>query len=209
MCVRVPEARVVGRTTGFTLIELAIVLAVIAIVVAIAVPNIAHFNGRYRLNNATQRLEGHLRLARTMAISDNTEYAIQFVERDELGGEGDWKSNVGAYRFLKGDKPRGSQIWTSAGLGALNASGVIDLHNGPGDLPGISIEEWSELEGPAASELPDSLVFGAHGHLTNASTDFQDEYVRVVLRNRAANPRTERRAILVDRGGNTLVVMPE
>jgi prepilin-type N-terminal cleavage/methylation domain-containing protein len=209
MCVR--GLRSTDRTArrGFTLIELAITLAVVAIILAIAIPNIGAFSGRYRLNHAAHRLEEHLMLARTMAIADNTEYAIQFLEQDEAADVGSWKDNVGKYRLLKGDRPRGSQNWVTAGFGTLNASGVIDLHSGPGDLPGISIEEWSELEGPTYSELPDSLVFGAHGHVTNASADFQDEYVRIVLRNRATNPRAERRAILVDRGGNTLLVMPD
>ncbi len=205
-----------GRTSnagipphGFTLIELAITLAIVAIITAIAIPNISYFSGRYRLNHATQRLEEHLRLARTMAISANTEYAIQFTVRDEDAGQGHWKDNAGSYRLLQGDRPRGSETWAPVGFGALNGSGVIDLCDGPGDVKGISIEQWTELDGPNNSELQDSLVFGAHGYLTNASADFQDEYVRIVLRNRAANPRTERRAILVDRGGNTLVVMPE
>jgi len=194
---------------GFSLLELAITIAILGILAAVAAPSLSRYIGRYRLNTATQRLAEHITLCRTMAISSNREYAIQFLEADgELVG-GDWRDNVGAYRFMRGNRPRASTSWEAVALDVARADGRVDLADGPGDANGISLEEWTALEGPTQSALPDALVFGAHGFSTNTPSDFEELYVRIVLRNKASGDIEERRAVLADQGGNTYVVVPD
>ena len=198
-----------SRRHGFSLLELAITVGIVMIVATLAVPSLSRYIGRYRLNTATHRLAEHIMLCRSMAISSNREYAIQFLEVDgDLEGN-DWRDNIGSYRFMRGDRPRGSTSWEAVSLDVADAEGRIDLREGPGDVTGISLEDWTALIGPAQSSLPDALVFGAHGFSTNAPGDFDDLYVRVVLRNKASGDIGERRAVLADQGGNTYVVMPD
>lgn len=194
---------------GFSLLELAITVAIVMVLAVIAIPSFSRYIGRYRLNSATHRLAEHITLCRTMAISSNREYAIQFLEQDGNLEGADWRDNIGSYRFMRGDRPRASTTWEAVPLDVAGSDGRIDLREGPGDVTGISLEEWTVLVGPAQSSLPDALVFGAHGFSTNAPGDFDDLYVRVVLRNKASRDLGDRRAVLADQGGNTYVVMPD
>ena len=64
--------------TGFTLLELMIVVAVIGIVSAIAAPNYIDYMAERRLKGAARMVMSDLMLARQKAVSQNHEFKIFF-----------------------------------------------------------------------------------------------------------------------------------
>ncbi len=67
------------RSSGFTVIELIIVIAVIGIVVAFALINIFAILPGYRADQAMNQVFSQLRSARELAISQRREVQVQFV----------------------------------------------------------------------------------------------------------------------------------
>ena len=68
------------KNTGFTLIELVIVITIIGILAIIGMPQIEKFNSMNMVRRAANDLLQNMRLARTMAIKENREYLITFNE---------------------------------------------------------------------------------------------------------------------------------
>lgn len=64
--------------SGFTLVELAVVLAIVGLVAGIAAPRYASAAARYRLKAAAHRIAADLALARIVARASSTNVGVQF-----------------------------------------------------------------------------------------------------------------------------------
>src|SRR6267143_6987867 len=67
-----------GRTGGFSLIEILIVLFVVMVVAAIAVPNVMLAVSNIRLRASAGDLAGLMQQARILAAKNNANYAIRY-----------------------------------------------------------------------------------------------------------------------------------
>jgi len=67
---------IIFNKTGFTLIEMMIVLAIMGILSAIAVPNFRTYMAQRRLNGAAREVYGNLAATRTQSISENKWIAL-------------------------------------------------------------------------------------------------------------------------------------
>ncbi len=68
-----------NKQSGFTLIEMMIVLAIMAIFAGIAIPNYLAYLPKSRLNGAARQVMGDLMLARMQAVSQNCDVAVTFA----------------------------------------------------------------------------------------------------------------------------------
>jgi type II secretory pathway pseudopilin PulG len=71
-----------GRTGGFSLIELMIVVFVVMVVAAIAVPNVLLAVSNIRLRASAGSLAGLMQEARILAAKNNTNYAVLYGTRN-------------------------------------------------------------------------------------------------------------------------------
>jgi type IV fimbrial biogenesis protein FimT len=72
------NAQTASRTTGFTLIELMVVLAVIGVVLALAAPSFTGFLARKRVEGVAAELMTDLQLARSEAVARNAAVRLTF-----------------------------------------------------------------------------------------------------------------------------------
>jgi prepilin-type N-terminal cleavage/methylation domain-containing protein len=74
------EIKSMRKNSGFTLIELVIVIVVLVILAAVSVPIFLSWLPEYRLRSAADDLYAHLQHSKIQAIRNNNNWAVQFVE---------------------------------------------------------------------------------------------------------------------------------
>ncbi len=75
---RINKTATNGRTAGFTLIELMMVIAIVAILVAIAFPPYVEWRQNAQYHEATREIASFLREARSRSISANLQFRVEF-----------------------------------------------------------------------------------------------------------------------------------
>ena len=68
-----------NKQSGFTLIEMMIIIAILGIFAGIAVPNFLSYMPKHRLNGAARQVMGDLMAARMQAVSQNTTVTVAWV----------------------------------------------------------------------------------------------------------------------------------
>ncbi len=195
--------------SGFTLLELMIVVAIAAILAVLAAPDISSLMPRYRLNRTVREFADNVQLARILAISQNREYRICLdpTAIDPNPSSLDIKSNSGRYTIEAGDKGSGSTTWDILPIAQdgfdsdVEGTIVLDYSDDNRYYAGISITGWTSLNGPYEMGSEDCIVFSPRGWLSNPVIDFSSGYIEVYFRNKAANPRNESRTVQITRGG--------
>lgn len=93
------------KYSGFTVIELMVVIAIILVLAGIAVPNFIGWLPKYRLNKAANDIKSMIQNARLRAIKENARVVILFDP--DLDGELD-----GDYIAFVDDMSGGASEWT-------------------------------------------------------------------------------------------------
>lgn len=195
------------RQSGFTLIELAVVISLIGVLALIAMPNLGQMLPQYRLNRTIRQLSDHIQMARLLAISQNRQYRICMMAKDSAPTTGDLQSNKGRYLIQAGDQSSSSTVWDTLPIGTGSAEGdfAFDYASSKGYYSGVSISGWTALGGPGSGNT-DCVVFSPRGWIENPNDDFSNaNYIHIYFRNKAANPRNDSRTVLIARGGLTRI----
>ncbi len=93
-----------GNNSGFTLIEMMIVIAIIGIVAAVSIPSYMSYRPRMNLKSLSRALVGNMQYAKIQTIRDNSSWSVDF---DTGGGKYEMKRPGGTvYRTVSlGDYP--------------------------------------------------------------------------------------------------------
>ncbi len=135
-----PEVR---STSGFSLIELAIVLVVISLMLAITIPAYRSFSGDQQLHGAAQAVGGQVQLARVRAMSTGLTQTVNFntsttppsVYVLDSSHERKWTLPKGI-QFASG----GASSFTLTSDGRASSSQYIVVQNAKGVRDTVSVE---------------------------------------------------------------------
>lgn len=106
----------IRRSSGFTLVELMVVLAILAIVVSIGVPSFNTLIKNNRLSAASNDVVGALHFARSEAVRRGRAVGVQALDSDIANGLQVWFDANGDGNFGAGEEMRMVRLTDVSGL---------------------------------------------------------------------------------------------
>jgi prepilin-type N-terminal cleavage/methylation domain-containing protein len=179
------------RRTGFTLLEVVIVIAIISILSALGFGMARDIFPRFRLRKAVQELRSQLGQCRSLAIRANKECRVLLIEYDPdpTDTEG---GNIGEYKIQLGNKTLGSNSWDTLPVDTVTDDSddetweghVVLTRDGDDEARDVSILQWDDIAGPGSGN-EDAIVFSPKGWIRNPSSDFNSSgYIAIQLVNK-------------------------
>ncbi len=112
-----------SREVGFSLIEVTVVVALIGLIAAVGLPTMQEWLDRYTVRTAAEELASLIQLQRMRAVSQNTDFSIDF------------DASAGTYTLYQGDAATGTALEQQAHTlpNGVVFSGNADPVNVPGD----------------------------------------------------------------------------
>ena len=151
-----------NRESGFTLIELMIVVAIIGIASALAIPNYVEWKAQHDLREAVSEFSSNLNLARVVAMNRNRQATVTI----QVGGGGliDVSGTAGGTPIFSTQTLSGSVtglpggtanvLFSSMGLSAAAANQVIQLVNTRGLVYSVLVMPSGKVTWCAQSTCP-------------------------------------------------------
>lgn len=218
-----------GRS-GYTLIELMIVISLVVIMALLATPVFKDMVGRYRLNAAAAATASLVTQARSMATARGTPTRVVFTKIGGGASDGD-PANGGAFRIEQyvcqpaagpntappfcnwqlADDPVVGRVISNVDKDCLNTSNHTEYNefcvNVGYRYPWVSLA-LVEAVGSRLTASPGdpAIEFSADGLVVNDRGDFalgnDSQHIKAVLISKRKNGKLESRIISIDRAGN-------
>jgi Tfp pilus assembly protein FimT len=134
------------RTSGFSLIELLLIIVIIAVIGAIAIPTFSKWLPNYRLKMASRELYSNLQRTKAAAIKSNTEWRVYF----------DNSVNPGRYFLCSGPGINGA--WDTPP--ALGGDDVAEMTFNLSNYEGVNYGYGSALKDVDGQPFSSSIKFG-------------------------------------------------
>jgi type IV fimbrial biogenesis protein FimT len=90
--------KIMRKNSGFSLMELMIIIAIMSVIAAIAVPSMIGWRSRSKLQGAASNLAGDLQVAKLMAIKESNFVVVDFAAngyRVFVDNDGNWNLDAG------------------------------------------------------------------------------------------------------------------
>lgn len=166
------------RRSGFTLLELAVVIAMVLILTSVGIGALREQLPRWRTRQAAQTFASLVQQCRGMAVQANVECSIFLVSADaDLGNPTD---PGGEYWVGLGNRSSGSTTWDylpadrlAEGADNDTSQGIVDLGDRAGNYyaRNVGIDTWTPLTGPGVGNN-NRIVISPRGFVSNPAGDF-------------------------------------
>ncbi|MFH1137858.1 MAG: GspH/FimT family pseudopilin [Pseudomonadota bacterium] len=169
-----------GRPSGFSLIELLVVLSILGVLTAITIPSAVYYLPVYRLNGAAREIMANLQLAKITAVRRSSRVVMEFAS-----GSYDPKGQVGRFRVFVDT----NNDWTD-----MNSSGTAEEILVPWRTMPLGVSLYSAVFSNNGAGSTKMAGFDSHGltaRAVGAGGDFvfgevrlravADKYLRLVI----------------------------
>jgi prepilin-type N-terminal cleavage/methylation domain-containing protein len=116
-----------SKSSGFTLVELAVTLTVLGMLLAFSVPAFNRINQSYQIKGSAENMAGTLRLWRERAISTGVNQEVHF---HNLVGNSNWHIHSGSKTIWGGKFPEGVSLYTWTAFPRFLKDGRVDTQLG-------------------------------------------------------------------------------